>query len=899
MAPAVDAAPGDVKQKKKRKAAVVAPAESAAAERPAADARTKMKKKKRKADATADAATSSAPAAPAAGSKGSGRGQPSGKGAGRGQPSWSSGRGRGGGGPGRGVPDRGGGGRPGASSSGDRRQQAGGAAKSGEGRPRRPLAEMIDYLRTCVKSLEEGLGVAAEEDLLAARAVEEMGDRVVLIAADQRGSKFLERLLRRSGPEAFAAAFSLLAKGFSDLAPNQYASHVLSTALTSWAERLAPEGQQPPLQPLVDACAALSDSGGWPALVDDACASHAVRALLLALGGYAPEPTAQGKAAARAGLLPQRRAETAPEVAALRRSVACALIALLREDPGICLSPHASPVVQLLLRILRDKGDRALANEAAAAVLGAPAAQGAAAAPRPSPERCEELLRSAPGSRALEAVLETASTEISNALFSTFFRQRLGSLVRGEAGDFGSFVAQRVIDSFRDAGQVQMVLGDIDLAVCLAAGATAAQQGVAVKLLEACLRLREGFKPVAASVFRALGVSTPADFYRMWPTVLALERLESVEDLLKAPAESGANGKGSGRGGRGGGRGENRSSSQEKTTANDDSADVAQEGDDADDSKLHSGTLRPLAAAGPQIMALLLRFPADAVQPLNSGLPKLIANKPVLSALARESKTARVIEAAMAPSSALLPKNRSRLAKSFQGLLGHLGPHSVGGWVCAALWRASLGDAALRETFAKELLAVEDALRTRNFAVWKVCGLHQAKTRQAEWSQQQQKAGKTKRLFDELLEGSEAAESAAAAKAAKEARERAADEALERAAVAERAALADPMVAGLLVDNDADADALDERIEKKRSKKDVSDAEAADDGEPADKELNRVFATKRKRRGAPTAGAASVAEDESAASAPKAAKDSDLAATLELIAGKAPKRVKKRHMQNK
>merc|ERR1740121_2315048 len=110
--------------------------------------------------------------------------------------------------------------------------------------------------------------------------------------------------------------------------------------------------------------------------------------------------------------------------------------------------------------------------------------------------------------------------------------------------------------------------------------------------------------------------------------------------------------------------------------------------------------------------------------------------------------------------------------------MGALGPHSVGGWVCAALWRSSLGDAALREAFAQELLAVEDALRTQNFAVWKVCGLHQAKVRREDWTQQQQKAGKAKKLFQELIDGGDPE----AARAAARAREKAAEEAAEKAA---------------------------------------------------------------------------------------------------------------------
>ena len=78
----------------------------------------------------------------------------------------------------------------------------------------------------------------------------------------------------------------------------------------------------------------------------------------------------------------------------------------MRSDEGFCLGANASPVVQLLLRVLHARGDRALVAQAAAAVVGAAGPKSA-----PSSERCEALLRSAPGSRALEAVLETSSAE--------------------------------------------------------------------------------------------------------------------------------------------------------------------------------------------------------------------------------------------------------------------------------------------------------------------------------------------------------------------------------------------------------------------------------------------------------------------------------------------------------
>ena len=131
---------------------------------------------------------------------------------------------------------------------------------------------------------------------------------------------------------------------------------------------------------------------------------------------------------------------------------------------------------------------------------------------------------------------------------------------------------------------------------------------------------------------------------------------------------------------------------------------------------------------------------------------------------------------------------RLKLAASFKGLMATLGPHHIGGWVCAALWRTSLGDSGLRQAFAKELLDVEEKLRADNFAVWKVCGLHQVKVHTAEWMQQQKKAGKVQALFGDLIEGD--TESARAAKMRKV--RAAEDEALAKAATE---AMEDPTAA--------------------------------------------------------------------------------------------------------
>merc|ERR1712217_165428 len=171
--------------------------------------------------------------------------------------------------------------------------------------------------------------------------------------------------------------------------------------------------------------------------------------------------------------------------------------------------------------------------------------------------------------------------------------------------------------------------------------------------------------------------------------------------------------------------------------------------------------------------------------------------------------------------SALLPKLRLRLAKAFKGLLGRLGPHHVGGWVCAALWRSSFGDTALREAFAAELLEVEDALRANNFAVWKVCGLHQVKVRKEEWATQQQKAGKAKRLFNELIEGGDPEAAKAAAEARAKAAEDAAWKASEDAAKREGEILSDPTIAALLPtslanDDDVTADHNESEVSQSR-----------------------------------------------------------------------------------
>eukprot|EP00929_Paragymnodinium_shiwhaense_P065162 TRINITY_DN3269_c3_g1_i1.p1 TRINITY_DN3269_c3_g1~~TRINITY_DN3269_c3_g1_i1.p1 ORF type:complete len:844 (+),score=274.10 TRINITY_DN3269_c3_g1_i1:70-2601(+) len=790
-------------------------------------------------DATADPSERSSAAGGGKKGGGRGRGVPSsiGKSRGKGKRS-DAGKGKG-----KGK------GKGGGKSKGGSAAAAGAGHAGGLSIRRRPLAELNDYIKACNRTLNTGgVSSAEEEVMLASRAMEEIGDRVLLVAADQRGSKPLEQLLRKCGAEEFNAAFERLVEALPELAPNQYASHVLEAALVSWAERLGSEdpAKRPPAAGLVRVCKSLCEDGGWPALVDDSCASHTVRSLLLALGGYAPEPKGKGKAAARAGLLPKTKHEVPPEVADARRRVACSLIEILQKDDSFCLGKNASPVVQLLLRILRDRGDRALVAEAAAAVIGS-----AGKTAKLNVERCEALLRSAPGSRTLEAVVETGTAELISQLFFRFFSPRLQALIAGDEGEFGPFLAQRVADSLRDEAQLTLALQKLDFTVCLKKEATQAQQGVPVKFLEACLRLRAGLKEGAAAIFKGLGLTGWPDA-GFWPTLFALEPLAGPQDLLRAWKPRGN---------------PSRHSEQGAEAAAEAAADEGQ----------GRMVLKHLPAAGSQILGLLLRFPRETVKPLDQGIFKLMGDKSILPYLAREAKTSKVLEAALSPSSALSPKMRSLFSKAFRGMLGELGPDPTGGWLVAALWRASLGDKSLREEFAHELLAVEDELRTRNFAVWKVCGLHQAKVRSEEWAKQQDKAGKTKRLFGEIIEGGDAeAVKAAALRRAREAEDE-----------ATRKALADPLVASLMPQAGDTEDLAD----------DAGDGGAEDqvpDG-PADRRMDSLFSgqgSKRRRLNRLAVAEAPTVDTSGVKAAAKA--DSSLLEALQLIAGKAPEKMKKK-----
>jgi len=580
-----------------------------------------------------------------------------------------------------------------------------------DGRERRPLAELLDYLRSCSKALESL--DEPERTLLATRAVEEMGpgDRALLIAADQKGSKSLERLIHRADQEAFNTLMTDLLTGLTELASNQYGSHVLESAFVAWAERLG-SSTAPPMDPMVTICMKLEEERLWTRLVTDPCSAHVVRALLLALGGFVNSKEGKigrGQEAARAGLLPATRKEVPEAIADCRRRVAASLIKLLRHGDVSALNAHASPVLQLLLRILRDCGDHSLLTEACAAVVGAERAANSV-----SLSNCEELVGSAAGSRVLEAVIEAAGAQLYGELFTRYFRSRISDLAMGVQSSFGPFLVQRLADGLREAPQLQLALSELDFESCLGPQSGPSQHVVVLKFLEAALRLRAGLKQATSCVFRALGLQASAQYHQAWPRLLSLGAVDTVDGLYKEGAET--------------------------------------------------QKVQRLPAGGPLILAVLLRFPPETVAPITSGLSKMLNGS--LAALAVEPRVARVLETALAPSSALGSGGRLKLAKAFKGTLKTLGPHPVGGWVCAALWRASLGETPLRTAFAEELLTVEDRLRKENFAVWKVCGLHQAKQRTEQWTQQQRKAGKIHALFEDILDGSsEAAKASATTKA--------------------------------------------------------------------------------------------------------------------------------------
>ncbi|CAL1132854.1 unnamed protein product [Cladocopium goreaui] len=716
------------------------------------------------------------------------------------------------------------------------------------GEKRRPIADLVDYVRSCSKALD-GLS-KTEENLLSSRALEEATaapDRLFSIASDQRGSKPLEKLIKKATPEVFSLIFKMLLEAFGDLATNQYASHVLETALRSWADRLG--NDKPSLhhcQPLVTACSRLNDEALWPSLAINPCSAHVLRALLMALGGYAHEEGKE-KLAARAGLLPQTKHPIPSEIAECRRKSAASLVKLIKQDntndfnspnsPSLCLNAHASPIIQLLLRLLRDCGDRALLSEACAAVVGAKAVNGS-----PSVERCDALMASAAGSRVLEAVLETAGAELFAELFSRYFRSRLCDLATATSTEFGPFIAQKVADALREGPQLQLALNELDFVACLGSGSQNAQHMVVLKFLEASLRLRAALKQAAGGVFRALALHASSEYHRAWSSLLSLAPLD-VNSLIEGEWMSKSerksektNSKTDGKDTKLKAKKGKKFKGMEKGVHSGEDKKENPETEAGEAESVGSPKLRRLPAAGAMLLAVLLRFPAETVAPIVSGLSKIL-RKDILLALALESRTARVLEAALAPSSAL-GMRRLKLAASFKGLMATLGPHHIGGWVCAALWRTSLGDSGLRQAFAKELLDVEEKLRADNFAVWKVCGLHQVKVHTAEWMQQQKKAGKVQALFGDLIEGD--TESARAAKMRKV--RAAEDEALAKAATE---AMEDPTVAALLPCEPMEESPALATIEVSQSK---SKADSGDQSLQETLQLIKGKASRKKRK---------------------------------------------------
>jgi len=424
----------------------------------------------------------------------------------------------------------------------------------------------------------------------------------------------------------------------------------------------------------------------------------------------------------------------------------------------VCLHAHTSPVLQLLLRILRDCKDFGGAADLIAATLGA-----TAVGEPPNVEQCEALRRSAAGSRLLEAILDTASAETFGQLFRVYFKPRLRQLSSRRDGDFGAFLLQKLADGLRDSKDLPVLLGGLDLSKLAVASASWDSHNVVVKLLGACTRLRSCFAEVASQLFEALQIplGEEEDVSNCWPALLTLESNMTVADLVVPP-----------------------------------------QGDYV------RPTLRQLPQAGPQIVLELLRFPLEAVRPLHRGLPKLFANKDALRALALERNPARVLQAAVDSSTSTLPPNlRVRLIRSFRGLMAEIAPDPIGGWVAAAVYKASLGDMKLRQRLAKEMLSIEESLRVNNFAVWKVCNLNQAKTKTGEWAERQQKAGKAKRFLDDIIADGRGATAPAAKGAVAEAKRRKIEDAEIRKVEAEKAKVAaarkkawgaDPLVASLL-----------------------------------------------------------------------------------------------------
>ncbi|KAF2623430.1 ARM repeat-containing protein [Macroventuria anomochaeta] len=568
-----------------------------------------------------------------------------------------------------------------------------------------PFYGMLDedeqeYFKRADEMLELNQFADAEErSMFLASVWKEADGKELKIANSQSCSRLMERLILLSTPDQLKRLFQKFSSHFLHLVQHRFASHCCEALFIQAAPVVTQELANPDLAlaPSTDpdavivsmenlfllTLAELNEHLGY--LMTDRFASHVLRVLVVILSGSPLEKqnksAMQSKRKEKVGVAGAEKTELALEHRAIPKSFEEALEKVIDKSVSgldsnylrtLSTHPLGNPTLQMLLKLelkhfgkSRAKDEKSIIHKL---LPDDPIAEGTESA-----SFVNGLVYDPIGSRLLETIIENAPGKLFKAIYSEFFKERMGSLARNE---IAGYVAGKILERLGKEDLVDAMHQIVDQIPNLVERNRTA---IIKTLIERCAVRDVDTLPISKQL--ELAYSGPNGFEISRILKLGDPQLEDGKTNAKAHGKS-----------------------------------------DHSPEKVH-GSL--LAQTMMMVDGPLGNLIFDSLANLSQ---KLALN------LARDPTASRTLQAALNYSHGSVIFRR-KMIQQFYGHVGELALDPAASRVIDAIWEGTHGLAFIRERIAEELAENESALRESfvGRAVWRNWRMDLYKRKRVDW----------------------------------------------------------------------------------------------------------------------------------------------------------------------
>ncbi|KAL1645854.1 Nucleolar protein 9 [Didymella pomorum] len=543
---------------------------------------------------------------------------------------------------------------------------------------------------------------AEERSMFLASVWKEADGKELKIANSQSCSRLMERLILLSTPDQLKRLFQKFSSHFLHLVQHRFASHccealfiqaapVVTQELANPNAALAPSSDPDAIIVSMEnlfllTLAELDEHLGY--LMTDRFASHVLRVLVVIFSGSPLEKqnksAMQSKRKEKVGVAGAEKTELALEHRAIPKSFEEALEKVIDKSVSgldsnylrtLSTHPLGNPTLQMLLKLelkhfgkSRAKDEKSIIHKL---LPDDPIAEGTQSA-----SFINGLVYDPIGSRLLETIIENAPGKLFKAIYTEFFKERMGSLARNE---IAGYVAGKILERLgkEDLGDAMRQIVD-QIPNLVERNRTA----IIKTLIERCAVRDVDTLPITKQL--ELAYSGPSGF--------EISRILKLSD--PQPDDGKTNGKMHGK-------------------------------PDHSPEKVHGSLLAQtmMTVDGP-----LGNLIFDGLARLS---PELALN------LARDPTASRTLQAALNCKHASVIFRR-KMIQQFYGHVGELALDPAASRVIDAIWEGTHGLAFIRERIAEELAENENALRESfvGRAVWRNWRMDLYKRKRADWVKQ-------------------------------------------------------------------------------------------------------------------------------------------------------------------